>query len=301
MNKIYQKIKKIKGEQFAKTIRDHHSNILSIPNIVEIVRYAKKEVTTSMLDYLYNLSKEGNEEQVSVTGSWQELLDKAGYNSFLCTTKEQQDSIRPYFKKGEALCTFGTDRYKNMTVIHCVKKNVDGISYAPNGTPEREDEYGTSVISIQFRQGFISIKNRYNHTVSNCDNTFNSNPDKIIKGLSSALEKAFNIKLSRVRNDTPENHVIVDSKLIGYDREFSGVYIGESWWVNNGVLFTVNNDTQLLLDYILIDFKEKRASIVVPSIEDSVIDILNSDKYRGLPWVRGKNQAIMGYMVIGFE
>ena len=35
--------------------------------------------------------------------------------------------------------------------------------------PQRQDEYGTSVISLQFTRGkkqTLSIKNRYNHSVS---------------------------------------------------------------------------------------------------------------------------------------
>ena len=44
--------------------------------------------------------------------------------------------------------------------------------------PIREDEYGTSVMSIQFTKDeahTLSIKNRYNHSVVNPDATFSNN------------------------------------------------------------------------------------------------------------------------------
>ena len=70
--------------------------------------------------------------------------------------------------------------------------------------PEREDEYGTSVISIQVTKGdksFISIKNRYNHSVSNPDATFGNNLDNIAPGLTKAFCSLYDITIDRDQKD----------------------------------------------------------------------------------------------------
>ena len=54
----------------------------------------------------------------------------------------------------------------------------------------RQDEYGTSVISIQFDRDdthTLSIKNRYNHKVEKPDATFSNNLNNIVAGLTKSF------------------------------------------------------------------------------------------------------------------
>lgn len=64
-------------------------------------------------------------------------------------------------------------------------------------------------MSIQMAKqgGFISIKNRYNHTVQN--------PDNIIYGLSASLMQYFNIKFHINNNIMPNGYTFVgDRKMV---------------------------------------------------------------------------------------
>jgi len=63
-------------------------------------------------------------------------------------------------------------------------------SLGPKGVqPSREDPYGTSSLSVQIdkKDKTVMIINRYNHTVSNPDYTYNSKLDGIIQGLDDAI------------------------------------------------------------------------------------------------------------------
>jgi hypothetical protein len=197
-DKMYKKLKKQKGERFACTLRDYHNGILEIPDIDKIVRHAGSDVE-DLLPYLMSLLayNDNMPDPASIPEDPFVLLDRAGYEAFYADTLKKQNSIKSYFKKGELLCTFNDRaRFKDYHIIHAIKKNADEIRREDfKGREKREDEYGTSVISIQMLKsgGFISIKNRYNHTVPACDNTFNSNPDNIIYGLSAALKTHFNL------------------------------------------------------------------------------------------------------------
>ena len=55
------------------------------------------------------------------------------------------------------------------------------------------------MISIQIDKvnNYVSIKNRYNHTVENPDCTFNNNLDNIIPGLIKSFENKLNICLNK--------------------------------------------------------------------------------------------------------
>ena len=170
---MYEIIKKQNGERFARAIRDCDNGIFDVPNIDKIVKYAGRDAEP-ILQYLASLKN----IKIVETGNPQnpfDLLDKAGYNAYVADTLGKQNAIRQYFAPGEELCTFrDSSRYLNYYIINAVRKDVDNIKRKDFKNPQREDEYGTSVLSIQIlkKGGFISIKNRYNHTVQNPDNIF---------------------------------------------------------------------------------------------------------------------------------
>ena len=188
---MYKKIKKQNGEKFAQRLRDFHNGIMEIPDLDVILRHAGRDAAP-LLPYLLTLlaTDDDPEPEPEAIGSPFELLEQAGYKAFHADTLEKQNSIKTYYKKGELLCTFNDSaRYQKYHIVHAIKNDVDNIRReAFNGKEESQDDYGTSVISIQMNKqgGFISIKNRYNHSVDGCDHTFDSNPDNIITVLSAA-------------------------------------------------------------------------------------------------------------------
>ena len=263
---VYDIIKKQNGESFAKTIRNYNNGIFEIPDIVNIVKYAGREAEPIM-NYLVSLMniqiKETKYEDPFV------LLKKAGYNAYYADTLEKQNAISEYFKDGEKLCTFRDEtRFKRYYIINAVKENVDDIKRETFKNPEREDEYGTSVISIQILKngGFISIKNRYNHTVANPDNTFNSNPNNIIAGLSYSLKKYFDVDFSSVIAFLPDDYILISDKIIKYYYEINGYYFGDGFYAKNGKITEINKQTEVMLDHHILNFKNKT---ITPIMDDN--------------------------------
>ena len=77
-----------------------------------------------------------------------ELMEEAGYILYECKTEEEINSFKKYYKNGEELCTFDSDRLEECYVFFAVKKDVDRIKREDFKIPQRQDEYGVSVISI---------------------------------------------------------------------------------------------------------------------------------------------------------
>ena len=256
MKKTYEKIKKQNGEAFAKAILHFDNGIFEIPDIVAIVRHAGNEAEP-LLNYLASL-KEVKIQTVKKPKFFGDLLHLAGYEYLIADTREKQDSIKHFYRKGEVICTIGSDRYQHYHVVHAWKKNAKEI--LPESQPTRDGEYGTSVVSIQIakRGGFISIKNRYNHTVSCCDNTLNSNPDNIINGLSASLKDHFNVDFSSKKEEISGRYHIYRNMILKYNFEISGVFVGETFYLKNGELHEINKDNEIVLDYFVLDLKTKK-------------------------------------------
>jgi hypothetical protein len=136
-------------------------------------------------EYLYSFY-DVKQEEVKSYKTVKELLDEAGYELFECKNNEDIQKFRKYYRNDEALCTFrDPHRIDNHYIFFIVKKNVDDIKREDFDDPKREDEYGVSVLDLQFDKGRrqrVSIKSRYNHTVSNPDATYSNNLEQIIPG-----------------------------------------------------------------------------------------------------------------------
>ena len=244
---MYDIIKKQNGERFAQAIRKYDNGIFDIPNIDKIVRYAGNKAEPIM-NYLLSLKhieiKEQNLHQDPI-----KLLKKAGYNAEIADTLEKQNAIQKYFIPQERLCTFNDcDRFREYYIINVVHKDADKIQRSP--TPNRDDKYGTSVMSIQILKsgGFIKITNRYNHGAGvGCDNTLNSNPDNIIAGLSDAIKHHFNVDFSSQRVSLPDNYILVDDKICHFNNEVNNVYCGTDFYVKNGRIFDIDKNSQIML------------------------------------------------------
>jgi len=289
---MYQKLKKQNGEKFAQTIRNFHNGILEIENIDSILHHAGDDAEP-LLPYLMSLLTSNNDQPSVTSQDPFTLLNQAGYDAFYADTLEKQNSIKKYFKQGELLCTFNdAARYKNYHIIHAVKKDVAEIKREDfTGKEEREDAYGTSVVSIQMlkRGGFISIKNRYNHAVSGSDNTFNSCPDNIIKGLSAALKESFNVEFTATKVALPEGYVLIKNQIFKYNQEIKNIYYGDNAWIKNGTIHTVDKSAgDALFDYFLFDNKTKTLKNVDPEYKDSFADDFNK-AYGGNKALKVKN------------
>ena len=221
-----------------------------------------------------------------ITKTPEELLNFAGYNLVECTTESDIEKFRKYYAVGEELCTFGDkDRLKRCRVFFAVKKNVDEIKRENFKEPKREDEYGTSVISIQFTKdgtNTLSIKNRYNHRVNNPDATYKNNLDNIIEGLTDSFEKYYGIKQLYVNNDFEiDDYVIAnDGKYYKYNYEINNVY----YCPNNIIIDNFNvkqyeKEKYIILDYYILNLVNKKIMLYDRINEDSFVEtITNIDK-----------------------
>lgn len=307
-DKIYKKLKKQNGEKFAKQLRNFHNGILEIPELDILLRYAGREARP-LLPYLMHLLAVNDDNTASeqVPGDPFVLLDEAGYKAFHANTLEKQNSIKGYFQERELLCTFNdSSRYKNYHIVHAIKKDVDQIKREDfMGQEERQDAYGTSVISIQMLKtgGFISIKNRYNHAVAGCDNTFKSNPDNIIEGLSSALKDHFHVDFSASGSFLPEGYVATREHIFKYHEERNDIYYGDQCWLEDGKVEVVDKSSgDALFDGFLFDNETKTLQKIDSKYGDSFDDDFNR-YYGGNPGlsVQDGNLTLNGEILIGAE
>ena len=254
---IFEQIKKQNGEHFAKTIRGYHSGIFEIPHIVEILKYSGNDAEP-LLPYLMSLKKFSIMEQTEYKEPL-ELLDEAGYFAYYVTNLKDQNAIQKYYRPDEELCTFyDPNRYIKCIIINAIKKNVRDFNRADfKGHEEREDDYATSVLSIQIPRegGRIRILNRYNHTVENSDNTFDGNPDKIIPGLAAALLQKFKIDFTVKEAKLPDGFVILDDKIFRYQTERGNTYIGQGYYVQNQTLHLLDPNTEIMLDHYVFNIQ----------------------------------------------
>lgn len=213
-NKDLKTIKKLYGENFARLCRSSFSTILETPGLLPEILKQLFSPTHSIFDDLVeqnsieefveyiNTYYETRKKTISYyktkpTETAKDLLSEAGYILFPeCKTEEDIQKFRKFYEYDEELCTFWGNRLQTARVWFAVKKNVAEIKRENFTNPKREDEYGTSVISIQFTKGTfnnLSIKNRYNHTVANPDATFKNNLDNIIPGLMGAFIRDYQL------------------------------------------------------------------------------------------------------------
>lgn len=275
---VYEIIKKQNGEHFAQVLRKFDSALFEIEGLPHILKYAGK-MAEALLDFL-EMIKNVTICEVENPQNPFDLLKQAGYRAFLADTYQKQNSIQKYFAKGEELCTFEDhDRYKEYFIIHCIKEGAEKLNRADfKGREDRQDEYATSVISIQMlkRGGFIKITNRYNHTVEFADNTFNSDPDKIIMGLSCALKHYFKVDFSSQQAPLPDGYLYLNGQVIEYDYEMDNVYFSKNYFVEDGKIIPLNKDYQFMVDCFVVDLK-KRAVLNPLKVYDSFAKVMTNE------------------------
>lgn len=240
----------------------------------------KSNKVNSFIKYIYSEIKNEFEkqEELDVDVTPDILLEKVGYYLYNCNSNEEVNSFEKYYEKTERLCTFNCNRLKSCYIFFAVKKDVDQIRRKDFLAPNREDLYGVSVISIQIGRynHYISIKNRYNSTVTNPDATFNNNLDNIVPGLTKSFERSLNLKInekSKVPFLIPGYVKALDGKFYKYNCEINNIYYcPDNIIIENFEPKQLDKSLYLVIDNVIIDLQNKK--IVKKDKSTSFLDYL---------------------------
>ena len=287
------KIKKLYGEKMMQMCRKVFSTILEeegkLINILvenfnpshdlydDIMIHGMFE---SFKTYIYGLLN-FDYKYIEVNESPKQLLAKAGYDLYECQTEKDIQSFKKYYVPEEELCTFYSNRLKSCRVFFAVKKNVIDIKRQNFTNPQRQDLYGTSVISIQFTKdgtNTLSIKNRYNHKVINPDATFGNNLDNIIPGLTTSFEKYYGITQKNKKTEfcLPGYVRANDGKHYKYNYEIGNIYYcPNNIIIDNFEVKKYEKEKYIILDYFVLDLVNKTMQMYDNKIKDCFINILS--------------------------
>ena len=295
MNQDLKIIKKKYGEKMAHLCRDYFSTLLETDGLLlklmlehfepshdlyeDII---KQEKENEFKNYIYSLVDVEKDKEIKVIKTPKELLSESGYDLYECKSEDDIQKFKKYYASGEELCTFNGGRLGRCHVFFAVKKNVDKIRREDYPNPARQDEYGTSVISIQFtRDGShtLSIKNRYNHHVNNPDSTYSNNLDNIIPGLTESFGEHYGLV-----QQNPNNNFELD----GYVRASDGKYYKYNYEINN-VYYCPNNiiidhfevkrydkEKYIVFDYFILDLVKKEVIVYDKRVKDAFPDTISN-------------------------
>lgn len=193
-----------------------------------------------------------------------EDFKKAGYDTVIFDDKEKIAECKKYYAAGEVICTYNnlSGRMSQYHMLVAIKKDIDKIQRSK--TPQREDKYGTSILNIQIAKNgsHMSIKNRYNHTVSECDSTLNNNLDLLVPGLQAKVLGYYNIASLNKNKNYYRNIVNINGVYLKYVTEVENVYFGNFVLDSkNGVRFADNGRYYVNTDrdnLCVLDFHEKK-------------------------------------------
>lgn len=193
-----------------------------------------------------------------------EEFNKAGYDTVIFDDKEKIAECEKYYASGERICTYNdlSGRMSQYHMLVAIKKDIDKIQRSK--TPQREDEYGTSILNIQIAKNgsHMSIKNRYNHTVSECDSTLNNNLDLLVPGLQAKVLGYYNIASFNKNKTYYRDITKINGVYLKYFTEVENVYFGNFVLDSkNGVRFADNGRYYVNTDYdnlCVLDFHDKK-------------------------------------------
>ncbi len=240
----------------------------------------EEEKILEFKDYIYSLvDVEKGMSQSDETPK--DLFEKAGYDLYECKTEEEMNQFLKYYKEDEALCSFKMNRIENYYVFFALKNNIDQIQRENFNIPNRQDEYGTSILCLKFMKGknnTLSISNRYNHRVTNPDATFSNNLDNIIPGLTTSFIKNYNFNFNLGVDDFYLPYYIKtnEDKYYKYNLECNNTYFG----VNNTII-----DHSDIYDYKTGKINDEKEEVIHLDkekfilIENYIVDIVNKTVY----------------------
>ena len=294
MNSDLKILKKKYGENFSKLCRELFPSILENEGeLVSIITSLFKEshfLYDDLITYdrvrsfqrlVMNKYNKKIDSVIDTEKTPYELFKEQGYTLKECHTNEEILAYKKYYEKGEELCTFKSDRLKTNRVFFAVKDNALDIKRKSN--PQREDEYGTSVLSLQFTldTNYLSIKNRYNHTVNNPDATYQNNLENIAEGLTYSFEKYLGIKQSNAQGDfeIPNYVRAADGKYYRYNFEVNNkYYCPDNIVVDNFKEVSFPKGKYILFDGFLLDLVDKKLENYDSSCYDAAETVFSNIK-----------------------
>lgn len=298
MNKDLKYIKKYYGEDMMHLCRSLFPTILEVEGLLvklisssfyhnkhlyeDIVNY---DLITEFKDFIYDKIDDKKELKMKINRTPYELLREVGYTLYECKSEEDIQSFKKYYAEDEELCTFLGDRLNKCLVFFAVRDNAIELRREDFVNPERQDEYGTSVISIQYSKGIyntLSVKNRYNHTVDNPDATFSNNLDNIILGLNDSFEEMYNLSHTGSHNKFEISGYVRanDGRFYKYNYEINGIYYcTDNIIIDNFSVIDKYKDKEkyIIMDYYIIDLMNKRID-TYKSLYDGYINNINGIK-----------------------
>ena len=197
-------------------------------------------------------------------------FNSVGYDRVIFDDEQEIAECKKYYKQGEVICTYNNlqSRMREYHMLVAIKKNIDKIERSKN--PQRDDEYGTSILNIQIaRNGsHMSIKNRYNHTVQQPDSTLNNNLDMLYMGLQSMVLGYYGFASLNSKKSYYKNIVNIGNIYLKYHTERNNIYYGAFVLDGvNGVRFedssryyiTMGGSDRYNNQPLVLDFKDKKA------------------------------------------
>ena len=176
------------------------------------IKAGGEETTSLFIEYIFSLAEleMKRKDGVDTDKTPEELLDEKGYDLFECTsdsfarrgdqkeydTKKDVQYFIKYYEPKDVLCTFADDRLKKALVFFAVRRDAGKVKI--KDPPERDDDYGKSVLSIQFSKptlcgadniSRLSIIGRHNHAVKYPNNALNGDLDELAPGLIKSFQK----------------------------------------------------------------------------------------------------------------
>ena len=134
-----------------------------------------------------------------------QMLSGKGYNMYECETEKAIQEFAKYYAPGEEICTLDGGRLAFARVFFFVRKDVDQIKRGSFTNPQREDEYSTSVLCVQFDRvppNYVTVISRYNTTVPNPNFTCYNDLDYITPGLTESFKKYYGFTFERESTGT---------------------------------------------------------------------------------------------------
>ena len=292
-------IKKYYGEEFMRLCRKLFPEILEnkgdlfkiITEYFDPNRTLAKDIEEQGLEYDFqnfvNLKFRGMPEKRETPF---EIMKQEGYTLYECKSNEDILAFKKYYHPEEELSTFyDSKRINENHIFFAVIDKVNEIKredYYANR--RRGDAYGTSVISLQFekpekndneRTSSLSIKSRWNHSVTDPDATFFNDLDRIHPGLARSFEEYLNENISDNLKVLPLANYTRDEKgkFYKYNEEVNGRYFcGNNTIISKGEVYRFNPDRYLLVDNYLIDKKNNKM------IDVSLVKDLSEDHIQSL-------------------
>lgn len=281
------KLKKITGEKLSKYLILNFQQETILPIIKERfnkkgkdIRHIPESEYPILKNFLNDVINEPEEIEKPKARDPYDLLESIGYRLYRCPQYSDFDQFKKYYRENELLCKFNDpQRASKYHIFWIVKDNAEEIK--PAEKPSRQDEYGTSCCSISISKdgnNVTQICNRYNHNVPGCDNTFNSNLDNIIEGLTDAFNNKFKFNIKKRKSSCEfTNFVEIDGVYAHYHTEINGIKIGNNTIISDKII-NYPPDTHYTYDYFIIDLRKPEIiwDTSLLGSKDGFVDVFNN-------------------------